>query len=646
VSALDEAAPVRPQSTEAQVRLALSPAFASDVIVLDNPAWAETLFGTCAVDSCLRFRRTRDLCMTHLARWRAAGQPAIQAFLADPGPPSRPERIVLAGIDEPLCLEIALAVQLAATSLDDHPRVMPSSVQRIIEWSAAQGATTIRANQPRSPHGTKNWPKVVLGTLSALRQVLEEYFGDDPDPQSEFERDVWRLPLIGATVAGVGSRGRLRFDGIAQPWLRLLAKKFARWRIATGASYDTLNRDQSALQRLSEAFTAQAGPNATVADFTRETIEVFLTLLASLDLSPATRSYSLSSVSAFLDAVRRHGWEPDLPATAGVYPNDHPRRPAALPRALPEYVMAQIEAPAAQEQLAQPHRLMLRILIDTGLRLADAYKLKIDCLTHDPQGAPYLRYFNHKMDREAVVPIDDELAAQIAAHQRRVLEETSGTVYLAPSHVATDGSKHWSNATVTNRLTAWQEQIGLRDEAGRPFRFTAHQLRHTYGTRLINADVPQEVVRRLLDHESPEMTARYARLHDSTIRRHWENARKIDIHGQTVALDAGGALSDAAWMKENLGRATMTLPNGYCGLPLQQTCPHANACLTCPVFVTTPDFLSEHLAQLRATNHLIAEAQAKGQTRVVEMNQQVATNLQNIIAAIKTADDDGTDDAS
>jgi integrase len=34
----------------------------------------------------------------------------------------------------------------------------------------------------------------------------------------------------------------------------------------------------------------------------------------------------------------------------------------------------------------------------------------------------------------------------------------------------------------------------------------------TLGTALINKDVPQEVVRRILDHESPQMTAHYANL--------------------------------------------------------------------------------------------------------------------------------------
>jgi hypothetical protein len=110
------------------------------------------------------------------------------------------------------------------------------------------------------------------------------------------------------------------------------------------------------------------------------------------------------------------------------------------------------------------------------------------------------------------------------------------------------------------RINAWQETIGLHDEHGRPFRFTAHQLRHTYGTRLINADVPQEVVRRLLDHDSLDMTARYARLNDQTIRRHWERARKINIHGETVVLEQGSPLSCR-------GDPAMALPSARDAVP-------------------------------------------------------------------------------
>jgi hypothetical protein len=164
---------------------------------------------------------------------------------------------------------------------------------------------------------------------------------------------------------------------------------------------------------------------------------------------------------------------------------------------------------------------------------------------------------------------------------------------------------------------------------------------HTLGTALINKDVPQEVVRRLLDHDTPVMTAHYARLHDSTVRRHWEQARKVNIQGAEVVLDPAGPLGDAAWAKQRLGRATQALSNGYCGLPVQKTCPHANACLTCPMFITTAEFLPQHRHQREQTLQIITAAEARGRTRMVQMNQQVADNLQKIITSLEADDDQG-----
>ncbi|WP_372412278.1 tyrosine-type recombinase/integrase [Streptomyces luteireticuli] len=81
-------------------------------------------------------------------------------------------------------------------------------------------------------------------------------------------------------------------------------------------------------------------------------------------------------------------------------------------------------------------------------------------------------------------------------------------------------------------LTPWLERCDARDEHGHPVHLTPHQWRHTLGTWLTNRDVPQEVVRKILDHDSHEMTAHYARLHDTTVRRHWEKARKVNISGE------------------------------------------------------------------------------------------------------------------
>jgi hypothetical protein len=64
------------------------------------------------------------------------------------------------------------------------------------------------------------------------------------------------------------------------------------------------------------------------------------------------------------------------------------------------------------------------------------------------------------------------------------------------------------------------------------------------------------------------------------------------------------------------------------------------ACLTCPLFITTAQFLPQHREQHRQTLQIISAAKARGQARMVEMNQQVADNLQRIITTLE-ADDAG-----
>ena len=48
-------------------------------------------------------------------------------------------------------------------------------------------------------------------------------------------------------------------------------------------------------------------------------------------------------------------------------------------------------------------------------------------------------------------------------------------------------------------------------------------------TRLINADVPQHVVKQLMDHTSDLMTAHYARIGKQTVRQHWDQAQRVNI---------------------------------------------------------------------------------------------------------------------
>jgi len=210
-------------------------------------------------------------------------------------------------------------------------------------------------------------------------------------------------------------------------------------------------------------------------------------------------------------------------------------------------------------------------------------------------------------------------------------------VLLPAPRANPDGSRPMSASVLSARFDRWMVFCDIRDAVGRPARVTPHQFRHTLGTRLINNEVPMDTVRRLLDHESPEMTARYATIKDHTLRREWERyQQRINIRGEVISLDPAGPMSDAAWAKENLARAKQTLPNGFCGLPLQQSCPHPNACLTCDHFLTTAEFLPLHRDQLQRTRELLASARQEGRQRLVAMNEPVEVNLLRIIDGLKT----------
>jgi integrase len=428
---------------------------------------------------------------------------------------------------------------------------------------------------------------------------------------------------------------------IDQPWLRELVKRWLRWRLGTGVHLEVARRGLRSVARFA-SFCGQAGVTG-VAGIDRIVIEAYLAGLHAELAGRQRHNDHIGALSAFFHAVRQHRWDDTLPASALIFPDDYPKRSERLPRALAEHVMAQVEHPGNLDRWHNPaYQLVTLILIRAGLRITDALSLEHDCVVTDAAGAPYLRYLNHKMKRQALVPIDEQLRELISQQQDRVAGTVTSPVRLFPRPTKNcDGTAPTSSSTYRLALYRWLQRCDIRDQHGRPVHFTPHQWRHTLGTRLINRDVPQEVVRRILDHDSAQMTGHYARLHDSTVRRHWEAARKAGITGRTVALDPDGPLAEAAWASQRVSRATQALPNGYCGLPAQRSCPHANACLTCPMFLTTAQFLPEHRSQRQQTIQIISAAEARGQARLAEMNQQVLASLDRLITALN--DDSGAD---
>lgn len=584
-------------------------------------------------------------CRSHHERWTSAGRPDPERFVVD-AELTGTAHIDLRDFPRQLTLELQYGLQCR---FDAHRRTTPPrTVMQAVRFARAAGVDSLldlEEEQWRNRAKTQVVTSPVLFLIEVRDAV--EVLRDGAGWESEYPRDVWRLErLPGITTPATATvprpRIRLHFERIGQPWLRDLAKRWLRLRLTSGLSTTAAHTGLDALVCFG-AFLAHVGVDR-LADIDRPLLERHLAHVASQPGGHGLKKGRISSLNLFFQAIRQNGWDDTLPGTAAFYPGDTPPEPAVtVSRRLAEHVMAQVESTENLDRWDSPSgRLITLILIQGGLRISSVICLDFDCLLHDGQNAPYLRYFNTKMKREAAVPIDEELEQAIRDQQQRALERwPKGTGVLFPRpHANASGRLRISDGSYRQMLRRWLATCDIRDEHGLPVGLTPHQWRHTFACRLINRDVPQEVVRVLLDHESSRMTAHYARITDQTVRRRWEAAMKVNIKGEHVTIDADGTLGQAQWAKTRYGIATQTLPNGYCGLPVQKSCPHANACLTCPVFLTGPEFLPELREQHTRTLTLIDNATGCGHTRVAEMNQQVADNLDRMINELEDGQDE------
>jgi integrase len=583
----------------------------------------------CAISHCQLWPQAAlPFCHAHANTWKVNGRPDIEAFVTRFATVeiTEEEIIRLSGLGAQLKLEIQYALQCRHDQRGT--KTLPAVVMALVRALVASNATSLLERTEDEWRTQIGRPAPKDSNLRALliyaRRRVED-LAEAGGWEAEFGRDVWQMRRL-----GFDGNHRLDFTDVPQPWLRELIKRWLRWRLSTGLGLEVARRGLRALTRFG-AFCDRIAV-VSLAEVHRPVLERYLADLHAELAGRQRHGDHIGQLNSFLHAVRQHHWDDTLPATALIFSDDYPQRAERPPRALAEQVMAQIENPDHLARFTNPsYQLITLILIRAGLRVTDALRLPGDCVVLDAEGAPYLRYLNHKMRRQALVPIDEQLRIMISEQQARVGD--APVLFPRPTKNP-DRRAPIASSTYRLALYRWLASCEIRDAHGRSVRLTPHQWRHTLGTRLINRDVPQEVVRRILDHDSPQMTAHYARLHDTTVRRHWEAARKVDITGQPIVVDPDGPLAEAAWAKQRLGRATQALPNGFCGLPVQKSCPHANACLTCPMFLTTPEFLPQHRTHRQQVIELITAAEARGQTRLTEMNQQVLGNLDRITTAL------------
>lgn len=441
------------------------------------------------------------------------------------------------------------------------------------------------------------------------------------------EKDRWPVEALGISPDPVHGSYYLDFSHIEQSWLKEATKRFVRFQSAT-RSYSSCRSYIAALVRFSEylfGLNKQAQPNG----ITRKLIIGFLEYLKNKKFGVSTRRLTIVHLRTFHLLMLQEEWLP-WPEKPLIYSSDLPKDIVSYPRYIPDNVIGQLKQ--SLHHLEPYIQRFATILLETGRRISEACTLSFNCLEQDEQGDWYMQVKESKLKKIRLIPISHLCLKAVKEQQEYLSKQGKKSHYLFPArrkskspHIS---ARHFN--TVINELA---QDCKIKDANGKVWRFQAHQFRHTVGTSMINNGVPQVMVQQYLGHDSPEMTARYAHIHNETLKKAFKQyeSKLINIHGK---MQSSNKILDARWLKKNI--MSQALPNGLCTLPLtQQACPHANVCLTCAHFCTSKEFLPQHQAQLQQTNKIIDNAKENGWQRIVEMNITVSENLQSIITKLE-----------
>lgn len=452
------------------------------------------------------------------------------------------------------------------------------------------------------------------------------------DERPETEKDIWDLRILGVNVNPSAGSRTLNFTDIDLPWLRELAKTFMRYNLAVHTPEDCVNK-LVVLNSLARFVTSREG-KPVPQQIDRALLVEFISWLSEQGLSAQRRYQALTTLRSLLNVCAHQLQLPQVSQEVLILDADLPKTPRTLPRDLPEEVLAQLQQHL--DSLPTTVLRMVLILLECGLRVGELCTLTPDCLICDDKHEWYLRFYQRKAKKEHIIPlVNEQVIAVIQAQQQEIRNQYgAGWPWLFPR--PRQPHQAYRQNIFANILNTWALEQEIRDRNGNLWRFQSHQFRHTVGMRLINQNVPLEVISRLFGHDSLRMTERYARKRAAQVRAELLRVqrRTVDYRGQVVMGDPSANSPDAQLLRK--GIRGQTLPVGGRGrLVVLGPCEHANKCLTCLFWLTsTEDLPALKTFQAKAVR-LRQRSEGVGNRLVTEQQDRLLPSLALRIAALE-----------
>lgn len=349
--------------------------------------------------------------------------------------------------------------------------------------------------------------------------------------------------------------------------------------------------------------------------------------------------HDIVDLRVFFEDIAEWGWA-SQPNRRVFFLADLPRLPEPLPRALPPDTDRDLMAAVndLDDDFARTGIIVLRA---TGMRIGELLDLELDCLVTFGQHGTWLKVPIGKLGTERMVPLDPDPLAALDTwianrdQQRPLINPRDGRLC---DFVFTERGRRPSAHRIRRGLQQAVQTAELTTTGGQPLRVVPHQLRHTFGTELVNAGMSLPALMALLGHVTPEMTLRYAQVASPTVRAAYDTAMQtVRSRRPLFVIPAGRTTAVPAkidWLHTEMTKTRVA--HGFCSRdPIAGACAYSNICEQCDNYVPDPEHHGHIAEQLDDIRALRDDAEQRGWTSEAGRHARTAGHLEHHLETIK-----------
>jgi len=426
-------------------------------------------------------------------------------------------------------------------------------------------------------------------------------------PLVNYSEDRWRLKLNKNLEPYT-----FEFNDLPNTWFKDTIKKITMEAFTIGKhSNGTIHRYHTGLKAFFTFLEEENYLVDTFEDVTPKIIEEYIHYLLMNYNSPSTRSVKFASLKHHIKFGQMLGWGkfPRIELFDGTERRTLQTSDTLKSMLIDDRIMKLIDE-ALKKYKYEVGSMnetviwgLITVIRHTGMRLHEALLHQEDFLFKDLTGKPLLEVRSTKTQTDRYIPVNNKVVKAL----KKVAEATKDEREL--NNIDEIFIWEFFRKNSNKRRIGNLKQPESRNQLKRYLKsyeidenITYHQFRHNLGTELLNGDMSMSEVKQYLGHDSSHSTRLYAKIRKDRLASEY---KKLGFIGKII--EDTSKITDKDGIKINEEQRLMAqLPDGVCARPIKETvidCKKPNACLFCPKFITTPEFLEihkDHLSRIKA----------------------------------------------